>query len=125
MAIDFKLRLCQLKSGGERLCGLGGMGQKPCDCLTYVRLGLHLANSLEIVSYWKFIFCSVLKEGEGKTALKQGCGSGNWMRKRQIFVEAESGSGERVSLPLPLWPFTLNVKNLNVVQFFCKIFDKN
>ena len=38
-------------------------------------------------------------------------------------VEAEAGSGKRV--PLPLWPFISNVKNLNVVQFFVKYTTKS
>ena len=47
-----------------------------------------------------------------KAQLKAG------MWKWQIFVEAEAGSGKKV--PLPLWSFTSNVKNLNVVQIFVK-----
>ena len=43
--------------------------------------------------------------------------------KRQIFEEAEAGSGKRV--PLPLWPFISNVKSLNEVQFFVKYTTKS
>ena len=49
----------------------GGMGQQICDCLTYFRFGLDLTNTFGIVTYYKFIFCSVLKEGKGRTALEQ------------------------------------------------------
>ena len=51
---------------------------------------------------------------------------GMWKRKRwtrQAFVGAEAGSGKRI--PLPLWPFISNFKNLNVVEFFVKYTTKS
>ena len=48
-------------------------GHQTCDCSTYLRIELDLANTLGIVSYYEcnFIFCSVLKEDLGKSALEQ------------------------------------------------------
>ena len=40
-------------------------------------------------------------------------------------TEAEAESGKRVPLPLPLWPFISNLKNLNVEQFFVKYTTKS
>ena len=38
----------------------------------------------------------------------------------EAAIFGEAGAGNRVSLP----PFLPNVENLNVVQFFCKTYDK-
>ena len=46
-------------------------GHQTCECSNYLRIGLDLANTLGRVSYYNFIFCSVLKEGESKRALEQ------------------------------------------------------
>ena len=46
-------------------------GHQTCDCSTYLRIGLDLTNTLGIASYYNLIFCSVLKEDEGKGSLEQ------------------------------------------------------
>ena len=59
-------------------------GQQTCDCSTYLRIALDLANFLGIVSKCNFIFCSVLKEGLGKSALEQTTSISNILASMKV-----------------------------------------